>query len=543
MSVHSLGTDEQQLLERCDAVLATGDWRAATVAAQECLDASPGLPEALERYARAARWLDELDEAFAAREQAFAAYRERGDAASAARVASMLAFDNVIARREIAVANGWFARAHEQLEGVDAPGEVGWNAYREAQVARYIDHDLGHALALASEARLLARTAGDPVLDAAATALVGLIEVSLGDVDTGMTKLDKAGTAVLTGEVPLVEMAGVICCEVIFACEQLRDTERARDWLRAASRIGDQNDLTPLIGACQVHYATILMWEGDWPGAEQALDRAGRAWDISGRGFSGEHGVRLAQLRTIQGRYDDAWEICESLSWVAAAKLGQARIAFARGDVDHADALLERFFRACEGADRQTMSDAWALRVNVDIRRGELDAARAATEELRAIAEELQTAALRGAAALAAGQLSFAEGDLKAARVEVEDAIDFWMSARAPYEAANARLVLAEILSAGGDDLLADGERARAAALFDELASSADTNGEKDGPLTTREREVLALVADGLSDEEVAEQLVLSPHTVHRHVANIRLKLDQPTRTAAVAHAARTGLI
>jgi ATP/maltotriose-dependent transcriptional regulator MalT len=54
---------------------------------------------------------------------------------------------------------------------------------------------------------------------------------------------------------------------------------------------------------------------------------------------------------------------------------------------------------------------------------------------------------------------------------------------------------------------------------------------------------VLALVADGLGDDEIAEQLVLSSHTVHRHVANIRLKLDQPTRAAAVAHASRLGLL
>jgi pimeloyl-ACP methyl ester carboxylesterase/DNA-binding CsgD family transcriptional regulator len=61
--------------------------------------------------------------------------------------------------------------------------------------------------------------------------------------------------------------------------------------------------------------------------------------------------------------------------------------------------------------------------------------------------------------------------------------------------------------------------------------------------LSGREREVLALVARGLSDQEIAEQLVVSPHTVHRHVANIRRKLGRPTRTAAVAEAARLGLL
>jgi pimeloyl-ACP methyl ester carboxylesterase len=61
--------------------------------------------------------------------------------------------------------------------------------------------------------------------------------------------------------------------------------------------------------------------------------------------------------------------------------------------------------------------------------------------------------------------------------------------------------------------------------------------------LSGREREVLALVASGLSDQEIAEQLILSQHTVHRHVANIRHKLGRGTRTAAVAEAARLGLL
>jgi ATP/maltotriose-dependent transcriptional regulator MalT len=67
--------------------------------------------------------------------------------------------------------------------------------------------------------------------------------------------------------------------------------------------------------------------------------------------------------------------------------------------------------------------------------------------------------------------------------------------------------------------------------------------GPADGALSAREREVLMLVANGLSDREIAEQLVVSPHTVHRHVANIRRKLGRTSRTAAVAEAARLGLL
>src|SRR6185295_12657535 len=61
--------------------------------------------------------------------------------------------------------------------------------------------------------------------------------------------------------------------------------------------------------------------------------------------------------------------------------------------------------------------------------------------------------------------------------------------------------------------------------------------------LSTRETEVLQLVAEGLSDAEIAARLIVSPHTVHRHVANIRTKLGQPSRAAAAAYAARRDLI
>jgi len=84
-------------------------------------------------------------------------------------------------------------------------------------------------------------------------------------------------------------------------------------------------------------------------------------------------------------------------------------------------------------------------------------------------------------------------------------------------------------------------ELQRALAGFLDDAVAPPVNG--DSPLTTRETEVLRLVASGLSNREIAGTLVLSEHTVHRHVANIRRKLAQSSRAAATAHAARLGLI
>jgi ATP/maltotriose-dependent transcriptional regulator MalT len=116
-----------------------------------------------------------------------------------------------------------------------------------------------------------------------------------------------------------------------------------------------------------------------------------------------------------------------------------------------------------------------------------------------------------------------------------------------PYEAARAETALAALT---GDEA----ERERAARRLAELGSTVDVrtldtplalggHSLRDGELSGRELQVLALVADGLSDGEIADRLVLSRHTVHRHVANIRAKLRQPSRAAAAAKAARDGLI
>ena len=80
----------------------------------------------------------------------------------------------------------------------------------------------------------------------------------------------------------------------------------------------------------------------------------------------------------------------------------------------------------------------------------------------------------------------------------------------------------------------------RALAAFLQQPVEADANGS---PLSGRETQVLQLVATGLTNREIASSLVVSEHTVHRHVANILRKLAQSTRAAAAAQAARDGLI
>ncbi|MGH9267240.1 MAG: response regulator transcription factor [Acidimicrobiales bacterium] len=174
------------------------------------------------------------------------------------------------------------------------------------------------------------------------------------------------------------------------------------------------------------------------------------------------------------------------------------------------------------------------------------------------------TRPLRAAVLAAQGWVEAARGDLEAARCSLEDALDLVGGTGAPYEIARVRLDLAGVLSALGRDERARTETDAALAAFQKLGASteearaealrlrlhrqlaATESSGSAGPLdelTPREREVLVLVAGGLTNRDIAGRLFVSEHTVHRHVTSILRKLGLPSRAAAAALAARHGLV
>ena len=139
--------------------------------------------------------------------------------------------------------------------------------------------------------------------------------------------------------------------------------------------------------------------------------------------------------------------------------------------------------------------------------------ARAALAELERASEKHNLPLLRAAVLAAKGVLADAEGDPVRAAELLEDAAALYEAAGHAWEAEAARRTLARRDAVPG------------------------------ATLTRRELEVLRLVASGLSEREVADRLFISPHTAHRHLSNIRLKLGATTQAAAVAHALRVGLL
>ena len=196
------------------------------------------------------------------------------------------------------------------------------------------------------------------------------------------------------------------------------------------------------------------------------------------------------------------------------------------------------------------------LLVRAWIARGELDEAASALEALREVARLVGTAPMRACADLADGMLTAARGEHGRAQTLLEDAVDRFKASSAPFETAQARIELATSLVALGRADAAEQEAAEALDSLLELGAVLEAErarrlldvssggGRVALPeLTVREREVLRLLVEGLTNRQIAERLVVSEHTVHRHVTNILRKLDLPSRTAAAAHAVRAGLL
>jgi ATP/maltotriose-dependent transcriptional regulator MalT len=154
---------------------------------------------------------------------------------------------------------------------------------------------------------------------------------------------------------------------------------------------------------------------------------------------------------------------------------------------------------------------------------------------------------LRAIAAHVQGSVDLAEDDAQAALVSLRSAWHAWEELDAPYEAARVRVLVGLACRALGDGDSAALELDAARGVFEELGAVPDlarvdslTQGavrDATHGLSERELEVLRLVAAGKTNREIASVLVVSQHTVARHVQNIFAKLGVSSRTAATAFA------
>jgi DNA-binding NarL/FixJ family response regulator len=514
-------------------------------------------PEAMESLAMAAWWLDDGRRAIESRERAYRLYREGGGAAGAARMAIWLGWDYLAFRGEPAVARGWLQRAHRLLAALEPVAEHGWLAIREGEFAFVLENDLAATRGWAERARAIGSLLGIDDIELSALGLEGLALASEGKIADGIRQLDEASAAAIAGEISELWAVGRTCCYMITACERVRDFDRASQWCQRMLEFAARWRIRDLFAVCRAHYGAILVSRGTWEEADATFETAMQEFAGSRPGMAFEALVRRAELRRRQGRLEEAATLFHKVEFHAYAQLGLAQVALDGGDAAVAAERTERFLSKLGPESGLLRAAGLELYARSLVALDDVARARSAVIELLDLLAEVGTSSLRASVLAVEGVVARAEGDLDAARLSMEDAIDLFQQIGAPFETARSRLDLARVLAALGrteaaaqqarmaqealQGMHAEREAQRATELMIELDGA--QSGEASTLLTPRELDVLRLIAQGLSNPEIAQRLVLSEHTVHRHLANILRKLDLSSRAAAAAWGVRSGLV
>jgi DNA-binding CsgD family transcriptional regulator len=505
----------------------------------------------LEALAEAAWWLCRTDESIAARQRAYAAFREAENDRGAARTASRLFHDHFY-RGESAVAVGWLRRGFRHLER--DPGCVEWGWLRMAEAELHLHQGpLEEAVEGAAQAIRTARDHGDADLAAIGMQLQGRALVAQGKVDEGLALLDDAMTCVLAGELaPLA--TGWVYCSVILACKDLADLQRASEWTEAARVWCEALPATTPYsqGLCRIYRGEVLALRGAWDEAEVELRRAHQELLPHKPQGAAEASYGVGEVLRRRGDLaaaERAFVRAQQLGW--DPQPGMALLRLAQGRVEVAAAAL-RSALASHTVDRFAHARLLAAQVEVSIAAGALDDARDAARELAAIADGLSSAVVRATASMAQASLHRAEGEPAAALEELRRGLDGWRALALPYEQAKARLLIGATRRMLGDEESGRIEIDAARAGFERLGAAADARHAatllqqrrvQPRVLTDREVEVLRLVASGNSNRDIAGALQISEHTVARHVQNILAKLGVSSRAAATSRALTKGLL
>lgn len=513
---------------------------AETETAQGCL----GLAEAL-------WWLGESRACVEWCTRAYVLFRQGGDDESAARAAVWLGITYKSNFANSAAANGWLGRAHRLLEPRPPGVGHGW-----LDVARaYRMTDLDTAEDLTARALTLARGAGDIDLELIAQAQLGHVRVGKGDVPGGFALLDEAVAAALAGERSTLDTVVYTCCDMLNACELADDLERAAQWCRVADGFVARYGCPFLYAECRIYYGSVLTAKGRWADAERELAAGLRITDAACPGLHAKALVRLAALRIRQGRLEDADRLLAQVDEDGAAEveaaLPGAALLLARGDAPGAARRLEHRLRQVQ-RHRSLLAPALDLLVDAHLAEGRPDRASSTAARLTDVAAAAATDRWVVLAVAARGRVARATGDGNALDL-LEAAHEGWARLDLPLEAARALAEIARLVAPAQPDV-AVGHARRALATFDKLGAGPDADRTAEllrslgvptragargpGPLSGRERQVLRLLGEGLSNPEIGRRLHISRKTASHHVSSVLTKLDLRNRAEAAAYAA-----
>jgi ATP/maltotriose-dependent transcriptional regulator MalT len=252
-------------------------------------------------------------------------------------------------------------------------------------------------------------------------------------------------------------------------------------------------------------------------------------------------------LRGDHARAEDAYRRASRNGYLPEPGLALMRLAQGRSEA--AAAAITRALD--EARDRPLRSRLLPAYVEIMLASGEVEPAQSAVDELARLAAEHDVPYLRACATMAQGAILLAREQHREALSALREACAAWQELAAPYEVARTRELLAKACHALGDPEHSGLELDAAAWAYRQLGAAPDlarvstppARTELPGGLTSREVEVLRLIAAGKTNRAIADELVLSEKTVARHVSNIFTKLRVPSRAAATAYAYEHALV
>lgn len=508
--------------------------------ARDPADLGPGELEAL---ADAAWWLSRVEESLAARQRAYSGFDAAGDRPRAAYNAWMLFTEYRMIGRA-ALARGWLQKARRQLHDHPPCEELGYVAYGEAEAAEMVG-DIDTALAGAQRVIATGQRCDSRDLVAMGQQLQGRLLVAAGQVDEGMALLDEAMCDVIAGQLRDLT-TGWIYCIAVALCFDLADLTRATEWNDAAVAWCESLPTsTPYHGLCRVHRAELLGLGGAWNEADREAGQACTELLAYHPTFAAEAYYVAGEVRRRQGDLAAAEELFRlAHEHGREPQPGLALVRLAQGRIEEAASAL-RSCLAGDGWNLLTRARILAAQVEVAIAGDDLGTAEAAAAGLAHLGDASAPTLLRAMAAEAEGTVGLADGQ-GVGLEQLRRARTLWLGLGMPYEAARVRVRVATASLAAGDLDTAQLELRTARSAFQRLGSAADVRrvdqllspeAPPPGGLTPREVDVLRLVAAGRTNRGIAEDLVISEHTVARHLNNIFVKLGVSSRAAATAFA------
>jgi ATP/maltotriose-dependent transcriptional regulator MalT len=482
-------------------------------------------------------------------EVAFRELRRDGELRRAARVAADLAGLHVAVWGNRAVARGWIDRGRRLVRQVGPCVEEGYLA------VAIMSCDEPNVIALEQEAELalsLAVEFSDPVLEARALSESGFALVAQGQLARGFARLDEALAAVTSGEIDDLAQVGKCYCAMLAACGRCGELRRAQEWTAEVARFVDSHDVRPRIlhTHCRSVYGSLLSVIGRWPEAEQVMLDALSPQASQAMNHRVETSAHLAELRLRQGRIAEAEELLRPYEDCVDCCAPLARLHLAQGRADLAAAVIERGLSELVG-DQLRSVPLLALLVEVDLARDDLDTATKTVSRMRVLANEGDWPLLLIEAALAAAKVAAKKGDTEGALEFLNNAQQGAPSGDRPHLAGQVHLERARVYSGAADIARAITEGRAALAIFERLGAERDADetaallrdlGERGRPrrsetaksnLSTRERQVLGLLGEGLTNAEIGARLYISPKTAEHHVSSVLSKLGVRSRAEA----------